>query len=263
VRWLARLLRRPRRIEVFSQMLEGMYTAAAGMAAQQSRLDAVANDLANASTTGYKHVRVAYRDLAYTQGTSGATTAVRVGSGAAATMIGRDNGQGAFQETGRNLDVAVEGLGYIQVRSGTQRSLTRDGNLQIDGQGRLAMQDGALLDPPVTLPRGSTEDQVDIGADGTVSVAGKVAGKITLVNVANPAGLDGGADNRFQATAASGAVSAAPRTTALRTGVLEGSNVDMGEAMTDMMDAQRSFELASKAIQMADQVQEIANGIKR
>jgi flagellar basal-body rod protein FlgG len=263
VRWLARLLRRPRRIEVLSQMLEGMYTAAAGMAAQQSRLDAVANDLANASTTGYKHVRVAYRDLAYTQGTVGATTAVRVGSGAAATMIGRDNGQGAFQETGRTLDVAVEGNGYIQVRSGTQRSLTRDGNLQIDAQGRLAMQDGALLDPPVTLPRGTTEDQVDITSDGTVSVAGKAAGKITLVNVANPAGLDGGADNRFQATAASGAISAAPRTTALRTGVLEGSNVDMGEAMTDMMDAQRSFELASKAIQMADQVQEIANGIKR
>jgi flagellar basal-body rod protein FlgG len=263
VRWLARLLRRPRRIEVLSQMLEGMYTAAAGMAAQQSRLDAVANDLANASTTGYKHVRVAYRDLAYTQGTVGATTAVRFGSGAAATMIGRDNGQGAFQETGRTLDVAVEGNGYIQVRSGTQRSLTRDGNLQIDAQGRLAMQDGALLDPPVTLPRGTTEDQVDIASDGSVSVAGKAAGKITLVNVANPAGLDGGADNRFQATAASGAISAAPRTTALRTGVLEGSNVDMGEAMTDMMDAQRSFELASKAIQMADQVQEIANGIKR
>jgi flagellar basal-body rod protein FlgG len=244
-------------------MLEGMYTAAAGMAAQQSRLDAVANDLANASTTGYKHVRVAYRDLAYTQGTVGATTAVRVGSGAAATMIGRDNAQGAFQETGRMLDVAVEGNGYIQVRSGTQRSLTRDGNLQIDAQGRLAMQDGALLDPPVTLPMGTTEDQVDIGSDGTVSVAGKAAGKITLVNVANPAGLDGGADNRFQATAVSGAVSAAPRTTALRTGVLEGSNVDMGTAMTDMMDAQRSFELASKAITMADQVQEIANGIKR
>ena len=67
MRWLDRLLRRPRRIEVYSQMLEGMYTAAAGMAAQQSRLDAVANDLANASTTGYKHVRVAYRDLAYTR----------------------------------------------------------------------------------------------------------------------------------------------------------------------------------------------------
>jgi flagellar basal-body rod protein FlgG len=125
------------------------------------------------------------------------------------------------------------------------------------------MQDGALLDPPVTLPKGTTEDQITIGADGTVSVNGKAAGKITLVNVANPAGLDGGADNRFQATATSGAVSPAPRTTVLASGVLEGSNVDMGQAMTDMMDAQRSFELASKAIQMSDQVQEIANGIKR
>jgi flagellar basal-body rod protein FlgG len=232
-------------------MLEGMYTAAAGMAAQQSRLDAVANDLANASTTGYKHVRMAYRDLAYTQGAPGAT------------MIGRDNAQGASKETGRTLDVAIEGPGYMQVRSGTQRSLTRDGNLQIDAQGRLAMQDGALLDPPVTLPKGTTEDEVTIGADGTVTVAGKAAGKITLVNVANPAGLDGGADNRFQATATSGAVSAAPRTTIVHSGVLESSNVDMAEAMTNLMDAQRSFELASKAITMSDQIQEIANGIKR
>ena len=75
------------------------------------------------------------------------------------------------------------------------------------------MQDGALLEPPVTVPKGTTEDQIAIGADGTVTVNGKAAGKITLVNVANPAGLDGGADNRFQATAASGAVSPAPRTT--------------------------------------------------
>ena len=245
-------------------MLEGMYTAAAGMAAQQSRLDAVANDLANASTTGYKSVRVAYRDLAYTAGAPGATTALRLGSGAAAAMIGRNDAQGASQETGRSLDVAIQGPGYIQVKNAAgQRSLTRDGNLQVDAQGRLAMQDGALLDPPVTVPKGTTEDQITVGADGTITANGKTAGKITLVNVANPAGLDGGADNRFQATATSGAVSPAPRTTLLASGVLEGSNVDMGQAMADMMDAQRSFELASKAIQMSDQVQEIANGIKR
>ena len=247
-------------------MLEGMYTAAAGMAAQQSRLDAVANDLANASTTGYKSVRMAYRDLAYTAGygpPAHATTNVRFGAGAAATMIGRDGRQGAIQETGNPLDVAIAGPGYLQVRENGQRFLTRDGNLQIDAQGRLATQDGALLDPPVTVPRGTQPDQVSIGTDGTVSVAGKAAGKISLVTVPNPAGLDGGTDNRFQATAASGAVSAAPNTTALHIGVLEASNVDMGDAMADMMDAQRSFQLASKAIQVADQALEIANGIKR
>ena len=138
-------------------MLEGMYTAAAGMAAQQSRLDAVANDLANASTTGYKSVRMAYRDLAYTAGAPGATTALRVGSGAAAAMIGRNDAQGASQETGRSLDVAIQGPGFIQVKDGAKRSLTRDGNLRIDTQGRLAMQDGALLEPPVTVPKGTTE----------------------------------------------------------------------------------------------------------
>jgi flagellar basal-body rod protein FlgG len=244
-------------------MLEGMYTAAAGMAAQQSRLDAVANDLANASTTGYKSVRMAYRDLEYTAGPVGTTTAVRVGSGAAASMIGRDDRQGALQETGEALDVAIEGPGYMQVKVDGKTWLTRDGHLQIDAQGRLATGDGALIDPPITFPKGTTSDQISIAADGTVTAAGKKLGQIRLVNVANPAGLDGGADNRFQATSASGALSAAPRTTALQSGVLEASNVDVGDAMADMMDAQRSFELASKAIQVADQALEIANGVKR
>src|SRR5438046_10201804 len=102
-------------------MLEGMYTAAAGMAAQQSRLDAVANDLANASTTGYKSVRMAYRALAYTAGAPGATTELRVGSGAAAAMIGRKDAQGASQEAGRSLDVAIRRPGCIQGKYGPKR----------------------------------------------------------------------------------------------------------------------------------------------
>jgi flagellar basal-body rod protein FlgG len=244
-------------------MLEGMYTAAAGMAAQQSRLDAVANDLANASTTGYKHVRMAYRDLAYTEGTAGGTTALRLGAGAAAAMIGRNDGQGAMQETGEPLDVAIAGPGYIQVKVDGKTQMTRDGHLQIDAQGRLSTSDGALLEPPITVPRGTTSDQLAVAADGTVTANAKKIGQIHLVTVANPAGLDGGADNRFTPTDASGAVTAAPRTTSLQSGVLEASNVDMGDAMADMIDAQRSFELASKAIQIADQALEIANGIKR
>jgi flagellar basal-body rod protein FlgG len=244
-------------------MLEGMYTAAAGMAAQQSRLDAVANDLANANTTGYKRVRMAYRDLSYTKGTQGATPNVLLGAGAAASMIGRDNQQGATQETGRSLDVAIQGPGFIQVRLNGKQSLTRDGNLQIDSQGRLGTQDGALLDPPITVPKGTQPEQVTIASDGTVMVGANKAGQIRLVAVPNPAGLDGGAENRFQATTASGPVSAAPATTTLHSGTLEGSNVDMGDEMADMIDAQRSFELASKAIQVADQALEIANGVKR
>lgn len=141
--------------------------------------------------------------------------------------------------------------------------MTRDGNLQVDAQGRLALQDGSLLEPPITLPKGTDPEKVDIAPDGTVSVGATKAGKITLVTVPNPAGLDGGAENRFQATAASGPVSAAPGTTALHSGVLEASNVDMGDAMADMIDAQRSFEMASKAIQISDQALEIANGVKR
>jgi flagellar basal-body rod protein FlgG len=178
-------------------------------------------------------------------------------------MIGRDDRQGSTQETGEPLDVAIEGPGFIQVKVDGKTWLTRDGHLLVDTQGRLATGDGALIDPPIAMPKGTTSDQIGIAADGTVTAAGKKVGQIRLVNVANPAGLDGGADNRFQATNASGAVSAAPRTTALHSGVLEASNVDMGDAMADLMDAQRSFELASKAIQVADQALEIANGVKR
>lgn len=244
-------------------MLEGMYAAAAGMAAQQSKLDAVSNDLANASTTGYKHVRIAYRDLAYTEGGAGGTNALRIGAGAAATAIGRDNRQGSLIETGGQLDVALEGPGFLQVKADGKSYLTRDGHLQIDPQGRVGTADGALLDPPITVPKGTAPDQIGISPDGTFSVAGRKIGQIRIVNVANPAGLDGGADNRFTVTPASGPAGTAPRTTALHSGVLEGSNVDMGDAMADMIDAQRSFDLASKAIQIADQAAEVANGIKK
>src|SRR4029453_19479826 len=90
----------------------------------------------------------------------GATTARRRGGGAAAAMIGRNDGQGALQQTDRPLDVAIEGPGYIQVKNGGQRSLTRDGNLQIDSQGRLAMQDGALREQPGCVPNGTTLEQL-------------------------------------------------------------------------------------------------------
>src|SRR3712207_345542 len=115
-----------------------MYTAAAGMAAQQQRLDAVANDLANANTTGYKKLRVAFRDLVYTPTGPGASPGVQEGAGSAATLIGRGSAQGALQRTDRPLDVAVQGPGYLRVTNGNgQPVLTRDGALQIDANNRL------------------------------------------------------------------------------------------------------------------------------
>jgi flagellar basal-body rod protein FlgG len=240
-----------------------MYSAAAGMAAQQARLDATSNDLANVDTTGYRHARVAFRDLVYTQAARGAVRGVEIGAGAAATYIGRSTEQGAFQETSRSLDAALQGPGFLEVKlANGQTALTRDGHLRTDAQGRLCLTGGQLLQPPVTVPAGTTDDQIRIGPDGTVSVAKRTVGKLNIVEVPAPGALMGGPDNTLLPNAASGAPRAARQTT-IQTGVLEASNVDVGTAMTQMIETQRAFQFAGKAISTQDQLLQIANEVKR
>jgi flagellar basal-body rod protein FlgG len=245
-------------------MLEGLNSAAAGMAAQQQRLDSVANDLANANTTGYKHGRVGFRDLVYEQAGRPAADGVRTGHGAAAVDAGKSFGQGALQRTDRPLDVAIQGEGFLRIWLANGReALTRDGNLQVDGLGRLATNTGALIQPRVTIPKGMPEDKVAIDGDGTVTADGRRVGKLALVSVRSPQALTPIGDNAFQPSPTSGPVGAAPRATKLTQGALEASNVDMATAMVSMIESQRAFELASRAIHTADQMWEIANGVKR
>ncbi|HEU4702241.1 MAG TPA: flagellar hook-basal body protein, partial [Conexibacter sp.] len=186
-------------------------------------------------------------------------------AGAAAGFIGRSQEQGALQNTGQPLDVAIQGPGFFQVRRADgSLALTRDGALRLDATGRLTTSDGNVVQPQITVPRGTTPDQLSIGADGTVRVgAGRALGRIELVTVPAPDGLQPLGGNLFATTAQSGAATAAGNDTSLRQGLLEASNVDVGDAMVDMIDAQRSFQLASKAIQMQDQMMEIANQVKR
>ena len=239
-------------------MLEGLYTAAAGMAAQERRLDGVSNDIANVNTAGYKRVRIGFRDLVYQQdGPSG----VRTGAGAAATQLGRGSEQGALQQTGQPFDLAISGDGYFQVRRGDgQLALTRDGSFHVDARGQLVTAGGDRLVPPITIPAGVDAKSVTIGADGAVTANGRRLGAIRLVTVPAPTGLAPAGDNQYLVTAASGGLRAATGTIAQ--GALESSNVDLADAMVDMMDAQRSYSMASKAIHMQDQMMEIANGIK-
>lgn len=246
-------------------MLEGLYSAAAGMAAQQQRIDGVANDLANASTTGYKHVRVGFRDLLYNAQGGSAGPTVLAGAGAAAGFIGRSQEQGALQTTDQPLDVAIQGPGFFQVkRPDGSLALTRDGSLRLDSQGRLTTSDGNILQPEITVPRGTSADKLSIAGDGTVRAgAGRSLGRIELVTVPAPDGLQPLGGNLFATNAQSGQPTPAGNDSTLRQGTLEGSNVDVGDAMVDMIDAQRSFQLASKAIQMQDQMLEIANQVKR
>jgi flagellar basal-body rod protein FlgG len=242
-------------------MLEGLYTAAAGMAAQQQRMDALSNDVANTNTAGYKRVRIGFRDLVYQQdGGSG----VRTGSGAAATQIGRGYEQGAFQQTGEPFDMAIGGEGYFQVRRADtgQTALTRNGSFRLDATGQLVTADGDRLVPPIQIPRGVDAKTVNIGPDGTVAAGGRRIGQIQLVTVPAPTGLSAQGSGYFQVTAASGGIRRAGGAT-IEQGVLEASNVDLADAMVDMMDAQRSYSMASKAIHMQDQMMEIANGVKQ
>lgn len=242
-------------------MLEGLYTAAAGMAAQQQRMDALSNDVANVNTSGYKRVRVGFRDLVY-QRTG--PTGVSTGSGAAAVQLGRGFEQGSFQQTGQPLDVAINGDAYFQVRDARtgQIALTRNGSFQADATGQLVTAEGDRLVPPIQLPRGVDPSTISIAQDGTVSSAGRALGQLQLVTVPAPTGLQANGNGYFTATAASGGIRRATGAT-VQQGVLEASNVDLADAMVDMMDAQRSYSMASKAIHMQDQMMEIANGVKQ
>lgn len=245
-------------------MIEGLYTAAAGMAAQQEQLDAIANDIANSSTPGYQGTRVGFHDLLYTSGGTSATGSnVATGAGSAALMFGRSQLQGALQNTGQPLDVAVLGEGYIEVRrpDGTI-GLTRNGTLQLDAQGRLETTTGMLLQPPIRIPTGVPEAQIKIAPDGTVSAGNRTFGRINLVTVPAPDKLLADGDSVFSATAASGAIQRAGGAT-LQQGALEASNVDEAAALTQMVDSQWGYQMSSKAVDMQDQMLQIANQLKK
>lgn len=239
-------------------MLEGLYAAASGMEAQQQQLDSIGNDLANASTTGYKAERVGFRELLYNQVDIAGTTTTQ-GAGAAAQSIGRNQAQGSIQSTGDPLDLAIQGPGYFTVkRADGTVALTRDGSFQVNASGQLTTAEGNLLDPPITLPKGASPSEVAIGPDGTVRVGTKTIGKIALVTVASPDHLLAAGGNLFTTGASSGA----PRPSTVATiqqGALEGSNVDVGNDMVQMIGAQRSYQMESSAIQTENQMLSIAN----
>jgi flagellar basal-body rod protein FlgG len=243
-------------------MLPGLYSAAAGMEAQQQQLDAISNDLANVSTTGYQSTILGFHDLLYTSGGASSGSTVATGTGAAASVIGRSQLQGTVETTGQPLDVAIEGNGYLEVRrpDGTV-GLTRDGALQVNSQGQLTTTLGMPLQPPITLPKGVAPSDVSIAPDGTVSVGTRKLGQIAIVNVPAPDGLLADGDSLFSATAASGATRPATGAT-VQQGALETSNVDVSQDMVEMIDAEQGYNLASKAIQYQQQMGQIANQLK-
>jgi flagellar basal-body rod protein FlgG len=241
-------------------MLEGLYSAASGMEAQQQQFDSISNDMANLDTPGYQSTILGFHDLLYSNGNYGSNVAT--GAGAAAEVVGRDQTQGAIQQTGQPLDIAIGGEGYLEVRrpDGTI-GLTRNGALQLNDKRQLTTQTGMLVQPPITIPAGVDPSQVSIASNGTVSVGKQTLGKLSLVDVPAPDGLVADGDSVFSATAASGALKAAKGAT-LQQGALEGSNVNMGDEMSKMMAAQQQYAMGSQAIQYQAQMLQIANEIK-
>jgi flagellar basal-body rod protein FlgG len=239
-------------------MPNGIYSAAAGMAAQQTKLDAIANDLANASTTGYKSVRIGFKDLLY-----GAEQGVAVGSGAAAVDLGRSQAQGVMQASDDPLSVAIDGAGFFQVkRADGSAALTRNGQFTLDANGSLVSATGEQLDPPIKVPAGTQPSDVTIASDGTVTVKSQTIGQIKLVTVPAPDALQPVGSSMYVTTQASGSVVPAAAAS-LHQNQLEASNVDMATALTEMLAAQQSYNLASRAIQNQDEMMKVANELKR
>src|SRR4051794_5712921 len=242
-------------------MLEGLYTAAAGMAAQQQRMDALSNDVANTNTAGYKRVRIGFRDLVYqANGPSG----VRTGSGSAVVQLGRGTEQGALQKTDSPLDLAINSEGYFQIRRAAtgQIALPRNGSFQADANGGVVTAEGDSLVPPIQLPPGVDPATISIGADGTIAAGQRRLGQIQLVTVPAPTGLAAAGNGYYSVTTASGGVRRATAASPTPGGV-ESSTVAPADAMVALMDAQRSSSMASKAIHMQDQMREIAKGVKQ
>jgi flagellar basal-body rod protein FlgG len=241
-------------------MLEGLYSAAAGMSAQQEQLDAISNDLANSTTTGYKSERVAFKDLLYNTVDQAGTVSTD-GAGASAQVIGRSETQGPIQETGDPLDLAIEGEGFFQVTHNGKTALTRDGNFGIDAGGALVNSEGNPLAPPIKVPAGVSPSEVSVGPDGTVTAGKRTLGQIKLVTVPSPEHLLADGSGTLEPTAASGPPGAATAAK-IHQGALEQSNVDMAKEMALMVSTQRAYQMNSTAIQTESQMMSIANELR-
>ena len=244
-------------------MLQGLYAAASGMEAQQNQFNAISNDLSNLNTPGYQATEVGFQDLLYSGAGSASGTTMATGTGASSSIIGRSQVEGALDNTGNPLDVAIQGNGFLQVRRDDGSiGLTRNGTLQTNSQGELTDQTGNPLVPAIKVPKGDTASDLTIDAQGNVSAKGQKLGKIALVTVPAPDQLQPDGDSTFSVTAGSGATRPASGTT-LQQGALESSNVDVSQAMTTMISAQRAYQMSSQAISYQSQMLQIADELKK
>jgi flagellar basal-body rod protein FlgG len=247
-----------------------MWISKTGVQAQDAKLQAIANNLANVNTVGFKRDRVMFEDLSYQieqqpgaqlDNNTMSPSGVQLGTGTRVVGTQKVFTSGNLQTTGQSLDVAVVGNGFLQVRRPNgDPAFTRAGQLQVDATGHLVNAQGLPLVPEITIPNNATA--VTIGENGMVSVTvpGNAAptelGQLSLATFINPAGLLALGENLFQESAASGTpTEGIPGDGAfgkLKQGALEGSNVQVVEEMVDMIAAQRTYEMNTKVLSAAD-----------
>ncbi len=258
-------------------MIRSLWIAKTGLNAEQTRMDVIANNIANVNTTGYKRERAVFADLLYqnlrqagaqssqqTQLPSG----LELGTGVRTVSTERLFSEGNLTQTSNPLDVAINGRGFLQVLlPNGNLAYTRAGDLQINNQGQFVTSEGYPIQPAVTIPQGATS--VTIAPDGTVSVTlpgqsqAQQIGNLQLATFINPAGLQAVGDNQYVQTTASG-----PPTTGqpgvngvgtLRQGFLETSNVNVVQDLVEMIATQRAYEVNSKMVQASNQMMSYAN----
>ncbi|MEQ1816087.1 MAG: flagellar basal-body rod protein FlgG [Nitrosomonas sp.] len=253
-------------------MVRSLWIAKTGLDAQQTKMDVIANNLANVSTNGFKRARAVFEDLMYqTLRQPGAQSSqqtqlpsgLQLGTGVKPVATESVFAQGPLQQTDNRGDIAIKGMGFLQVLmpDGTT-AFTRDGALQLDMNGQVVTSSGYAIQPAITIPPNPTS--ITVARDGTVSVgvAGSTApvqvGNIQLANFINPAGLQKIGENLYMESASSGTPNQnAPGTNGLGTleqGFVEASNVNVVEELVSMIQTQRAYEMNSKSIETSDQM---------
>ena len=253
--------------------MRALDTAATGMAAQDLKVQVIAGNIANMGTTGFKSQRAEFQDLIYehvqrigaqaSENGNILPVGIEIGSGVKTVGTPRLMTQGSFAQTGNTLDVAIQGSGWFKILmpDGTF-SYTRDGSFQMDNQGRIVTAEGNLVQPTITVPPNSTG--LTINQQGQVSVTlpgsstSTILGQLTLTRFTNNAGLQANGDNMYTATPASGTPQdTLPATEGAGTilqGSLEQSNVEAVTEISNLIAAQRAYEMNSKVITAADQM---------
>lgn len=262
-------------------MIRALYTSATGMHAQETNIDVISNNLANVNTTGYKKSRADFQDLMYqyivepgaaTSSTTKNPTGIQVGLGVRTAGVQKVFTQGDLTSTGNQLDVAIEGEGFMQVElPDGSAAYTRNGSLRLNDQGAIVTADGYALDGANNIATNALS--ITIARDGTVSyrVPGQAAdtnaGQLTAVRFPNNAGLRAIGKNLYVETESSGTATSGNFDTdgigALNQGFLESSNVSIVEQVVNMITAQRAYEASSKGVNTADEMLSQAINLKR